>query len=214
MVELVVVIVVFSLFLVAIYSILDAGVKGWNMGQNRTEIQNSGEVIVKRMAHEISMCSKISLVVDPNGQYISMESSMLNGEYKYDQDNAGFPYWQAYIIYYLYKDPNGDPNTSTNKLYRNYISHPARVTPVPLSNLSIHSCIIPPPSPTAENKPVAINVDTFNVAVKGADNSLVNIRLLYRKEPVKKGKIYSVSGTSEAKGTEIFELQASAEVKN
>jgi len=209
--ELGIVIAIFSLFLVAIYTILDAGMKGWNMGQTRTELQNSGEVVVRRMVREITMCSKESLSVDPNGQYIAMETPLLNGEYKYVQDKAGFTCWNGYIIYYIHKDPN----TSYKTLYRNYIKTiPGRVTPVPLTILAIQSKTVPPLVPTAENKPVASNIANFNVSIKVEGSPVVNIKLLYTKETVKKGNRYSVSGTSDSKGTEIFELQAAAEPRN
>lgn len=208
--ELGIVIAIFSLFLIAIYTILDAGVKGWNMGQTRTELQNNGEVVIKRMTREITMCSKESLSVDPNGQYVAMETPVSNGEYKYVQDKAGFTYWNGYIIYYIYKDPN----TPGKTLYRNYVAHPGRITPVPLTLLTIQSLTVPPSSPKAENKPVASNLKDFNVAIKLEGSPVVNIKILYNKEQIKKGEIYSVSGTSESKGTEIFELQAAAEPRN
>ncbi len=211
--ELSVVIVIFGMFLIAIYTILDAGLKGWNLGKNRTEIQNSGEVLIRRLVRDITMGSRDSMVIDPNGTYICVESPMLNGEYKYNQDTAGFPYWQGHILYYLYLDPG----TGKKTIYRNYISHPQRISPVPLkpgiSNMT------PPSIPSATHRPFASDVDNFQITLEDSfTHPLVNIKIIYRKTPEKydpnsSGR-YSVSGTAEGKGVEIFELQASAEPRN
>lgn len=179
------------------------------MGQTRTDIQSNGEIIIRRMVRDITMSSKDSLTIDPNGEYISMETPFLNGEFKYNQDKTGNPYWQGYIIYYLHDDGKGQKT-----LYRNYMAHAERMFPVPISD--INSSIIPPASPTADNKPVATNVDLFQIE---RISSIINIKLLYRKEPLKKSKSgsgdrFSVAGTADNKGTEIFELQASVEPKN
>jgi len=211
--ELSVVIIIFGMFLIAIYTILDAGLKGWNLGKNRTEIQNSGEVLVRRLVRDITMGSRDSMVVDPNGTYICMESPMLNGEYKYNQNAAGFPYWHGHVLYYLYRDPNDGKKT----IYRNYISHPQRSSPVPLSLISTH--MIPPSVPSATHRPFASDVDKFQITLEDSfTHPLVNIKIVYRKTPERydpnsSGK-YSVAGNAEGKGVEIFELQASAEPRN
>jgi len=209
--ELSVVIVIFGMFLIAIYTILDAGLKGWNLGKNRTEIQNSGEVLIRRIVRDITMGSRDSMIVDPNGTYICMETPMLNGEYKYNQDAAGFPYWQGYVLYYLYQD--GGKKT----IYRNYISHPQRCSPVPLSLNSTH--LAPPSVPSATHRPFATDVDKFQLTVENSfTHPLVNIKIIYRKTPEKydpnRSGRYSIAGTAEGKGVEIFELQASAEPRN
>lgn len=207
--ELTIVTIIFSLFLIGIYTILDTGLKAWNMGQTRTDLQSNGETVVRRMVRDITMSSKDSVTIDPNGKYIAMETPFLNGEFKYNQSETGNPYWQGYIIYYLYDDGKGNKT-----LYRNYMAHSERECPIPISNIS--SCIIPPASPTADNKPLATSVETFNVE---KIKSVINIRISYRKEPIKKSKggnidRFSVAGTADNKGTEIFELQASVEPKN
>jgi len=210
--ELSVVIVIFGMFLIAIYTILDAGLKGWNLGKNRTEIQNSGELLIRRLVRDITMGSKDSMVIDPNGTYICMETPMLNGEYTYDPNEAGLPYWHGHVLYYLYL--NGD---GKNTIYRNYISHPRRRTPVPLGYLSTY--MTPPSTPSATHRPFASDVDKFEIKlVASLTHPVVNIKIIYRKTPGKydpnsSGR-FSISGTSEGKGVEIFELQASAEPKN
>ena len=206
--ELGIVIIIYSLLMVAVYTILDAGLKGWNIGQRRSDMQNSGEIVLRRMVREVSMSSLSSVIVDPNCQYVCFETPVLNGEYTYNQNEAGFPYWQGYIIYYKNHD----------KLYRHYIEHEQRTAPV--SYIPVPDDITPPDdtSSTPKHKVILSNVEAFNIEVK---ENILNIKFLCRKLQDKQNKDpnrnlsrYSVAGTAENKGIELSEMQASVEPKN
>jgi len=235
-VELIIVSIVFSLFLVAIYTILDAGLKSWNMGQTRTDLQNSGQVVIRRMVRELTMASQNSLMWDRNGynralahiggtdivhEYIVFETPIRDSAFAYQEDNFGTPLWQGYIAYYVLpqdSDTASDGKNPPKILYRRYMPHIAqRTMPSPLPLAMVEPKFIPPPCPPAEPGPdpvpIAKNVDTFDVI---RDGFIVQIKIIYRKPPVE-GKEdsphYSVAGTAN-KGVELFELQASVEPKN
>jgi len=223
--ELAIVIAIFSFILVAIYTILDSGLKAWNIGEKRTDLQNNGEIILRRMVHEMSIASQRSLVLDISGhersagdivhEYICFESPVKDGEFKYQKDKFGTPVWHGYIIYYVHEqDTDTDPNgiNIPKKLYRRYIDHGERAMPVPVSN--IESLLTVPSSPSPEHREIATNVDTFDVT---RDGFIVKIKLAYRKaitDRKQEGTNYSISGTANNKGTDYFELQASVEPKN
>ena len=210
-VELSITVIIFSFFMVAIYTIFDAGMKAWNMGRTRTDLQNNGEIILKRLIRELSSASQESLVLDPDGEYISFESPLKNGDFAYDPNNGGTPLWQGNIIYYSSVDP---VNNNKKILYRRYLSYPAeRCLPSPMQDLVLTGKLAesPPMNPLPDFRPVASGIDTFFVS---KNKSIINLKIIYSKEA--KGankKNYSVSGTGD-KGNEIFELQASVVPKN
>ena len=224
MVELAIVSIVFSLFLVAVYSILDAGLKSWNMGQTRTDLQNSGQVVIRRMVRELTMASQRGLVMAPAydrtgaggegvvHEYIAFETPIKDAAFAYQEDNFGTPLWQGYILYYVL--PQGDPGVnSPQTLYRRYIPHTTeRTMPTPILNIT--SKLIEGPCPSTEPGPdpvpLAASIDTFDVI---RDGFIVQIKIIYKEVPEGEGPHYSVAGTAD-KGTETFELQASVEPKN
>ena len=209
--ELTVVIIIFLLFLIAVYTILDAGLDAWNIGKNRSDIQNSGEIFIRRIVKEISMACKDSLIIDNSTyHYIVMETPLRNGEYAYDPIFGGSPLWEGYIIYFAFNESN------SKTIYRRYMAHNenSMATPINIINPADFfkpSYSPPPPADSYTQKPVLTSVDTFDLS---QDNGIINIKVVSRKEPQRKGKIYSVSGTSKSKGTEIFELQTSAFPRN
>jgi len=206
--ELGLVIVLYSFIMLAVYTILDAGLKGWNIGHRRSDLQGNGEIVLRRMVRELSMSSLSSVIIDPNCQSVCFETPVLNGEYTYNQTETGIPYWNGYIIYYKNND----------RLYRHYMDHPQRTSPqiyIPV----IDDMTSPDDnSATPKHKAVLANVEKFNIDVK---DNIVNIKFLCRKLQTKQHKNpnqdisrYSVSGTSENKGIELGEMQASVEPKN
>ena len=210
-VELSLTVVIFSFFMVAVYTIFDTGMKAWNMGRARTDLQNNGEIILKRIIRELSSSSQESIVLDPNGEYISFESPLKNSDFAYDPNNGGTPLWQGNIIYYSSADP---VNNNKKILYRRYLSYPGeRSLPSPMLDLDLKYKLAgtPPVEPLPDFKPVASGINTFFVS---KNKSIINLKIIYSKEA--KGanrKKYSVSGTAD-KGNEIFELQASVVPKN
>jgi len=201
--EMLIVGLIFSFFLLGIYTVLDSGIKSWNIGQTRTDLQGNGEILLKRIVHEISLSSKESIVIDTvNKKYIAMETACHNNEFKYDPNELGCPIWQGYIIYYLHSD---------KKIYRRFepLTKP-NTSPVPLMNVT--SYLVPPSSTQPNHKIVASNVDKFKVERSG---SIINITLACFKHisPGSTGNRFSVVGVKE-NAKETLELISSVEPKN
>jgi len=210
-VELSITVIVFSFFMIAIYTIFDAGMKAWNMGRKRTDLQNNGEIVLRRLIRELSSASQESLVLDSDGEYISFESPMKKSDFAYDPNNGGTPLWQGTIIYYSSSDP---VNNNKKILYRRYLSYSGeRSFPSPLLaiDLTYKLAETPPPEPLPDFKPVASGLGTFFVS---KNKSIINLKIIYSKEAKGSNRnIYSLSGTAD-KGNETFELQASVVPRN
>jgi len=214
-VELAMVIFIFSFFLIGIYVVLDGGLKAWNMGQTRTDLQNTGIIVLRRMVRELSTASNSSLIVDPNGEYVIMETPIKDADFTYNNEKTGYPWWQGYITYYIYSpDPGNIPYT----LYRKYELHEdggvltPRNVPIPKRIVNPYTEFKMPPVPSVPNhKPVASNLDNFSVA---RDGHILNITMKYRKKAKGEDRTgFSVAGTAD-KGSETFEIQASVVPKN
>jgi prepilin-type N-terminal cleavage/methylation domain-containing protein len=202
--EMMMVSIIFSFFLLGIYTILDSGIKLWNLGKTRTDVQNSGIIVIRRIVRELSTSTRKTLTIDPDGEYIGMATPMKNGEVKCNQLNLSYPCWQGNIIYYF----------NNNKLYRHYIEY-LQMSTVPLPVTDIASAILPPTEPQNNHKVVSDNIDKFNVTM---DGFIVNIKMVYKKSGAiienQKNSNYSVTDTTSNKGIETFELQAAVEPKN
>lgn len=210
LIELILVIIIFSSFMLGVYTVMDAGMKAWNMGSNRTDIQNAAMILVKRMVREISVASSYSVTVDEaHGDYIAFETPVKNGTYAYNKNTGGTPWWQGYIMYYSY--PLNSPD-KIRKLYRIYDSHSVeRGVPIPVY-ITFPDSMFAPSASYDENKLLLENVETFEITREG---NIVNIKLVLIKEGKRQDtKAHSVAGTSQEERAEIFEVQAAVMPNN
>jgi prepilin-type N-terminal cleavage/methylation domain-containing protein len=127
LIELMVVVSIFMLFLLAFYAVMEVGLKSWKIGEVRSDIQSTGETVIKRLISELQNGNSIALNAftpsDPNdpNAYICFETPVYDGEFQSDP-NSGDPIWQGFVIYYTVKD-NSDNYFNTKILYRRYIPH-------------------------------------------------------------------------------------------
>jgi len=59
--ELMVVISIFFLFLFAFYAALDTGLKSWKMGEVRADLKTKGELIMKRLVSELEESNPLAI---------------------------------------------------------------------------------------------------------------------------------------------------------
>ncbi len=129
LVELIIVILIFSLFMIVIYSTLDVGFKMWKLGETRTDVESKSESFIRRMAMELRTSNAYAIIFnepdDANSvyhsdtPYICFETSVYNGQVAYKED-TGDILWQGFILYYAIEDLK-DPNCRI--LYRRYVPH-------------------------------------------------------------------------------------------
>ena len=98
--EVSVVIAIYSLFLIAFYTVLDVGLKGWKIGAVRADLQSTSEIIVDRMKGDQENASSLTVQVnEPNGliPYVCVDTPLYNGEIQIDP-NTQAPLWQGHIL--------------------------------------------------------------------------------------------------------------------
>jgi len=194
LVELIIVILIFSLFMIVIYSTLDVGFKMWKLGETRSDVESKSESFVRRMAMEIKNSNSYAIIFnepdDPNSvyhsdtPYICFETPVYNGEVKYKED-TGDILWQGFILYYAIEDLK-DPNSRI--IYRRYVPHES--APPHYSDSIVNPQLADPNSVKQwieERPPVAISGQSLTVCgkVKNADfnykNSLVSMKFEFEE---------------------------------
>jgi len=127
MVELIVVIGIFSLFLIAFYATMNIGLKQWKIGEVRSDLLTTGELVMKRIAGELELANHTTIDAlytpgDPNSNtYLCFSLPVYEGIFQSDL-NTGDILWQGHVLYYTLPD-TGDNDYHTKKLYRKYIPH-------------------------------------------------------------------------------------------
>jgi len=205
--ELTVAVIVFFLFMAGLYATLDVGLKSWQIGEVKAELQQSGEVAMKRLTGELISSTVLSVRIDPD-RYIAFETAVnpSDVEFKRDISNLGVPIWQAQVVYYALADPK---DSEKFILYRNYkLRNPAGTTPQPLSDAEINLMCIPS---GPDVKILARNLEDVEFQRTG---NIVTITFIYNKH-IRSGASVSFSpgGDSET-GVEHFEIKSSVEPRN
>ena len=121
--EVVMSVIIFSLIMVTITSLLNIGLKSWQIGEASTDSQNAAQVTVQRLKSDLSFSCKGScnFGTDLNGDtYLAFETAFSQtGTFKLDTITRT-PLWQAYIVYYTHKEK---PSDKFRILYRKRIDH-------------------------------------------------------------------------------------------
>jgi len=124
LVELCIVMGIFSMFLIAFYITLEVGLKTWKIGEVRSDLQTTSHVVIKRLSNDIASTNADTVVsshpMDANS-YICFETPFYNGRLQLDPHTEK-PLWQGHILYYTLDDPN-DLDYGTKILYKRYVPH-------------------------------------------------------------------------------------------
>ncbi len=202
-IEIAVTMVVFSLFLMFMYATFAVGLKTWQIGAIRSELQQSAEVAMKRIVRDLTFTTITSLTIDGDGHVIVFETSVdpVSGEFIYN-DNSGAPVWQGYVLYYT----TGSPNNLV--LFRRYIAR-TDISKTPSS----FPMVFPFSSGTYCNKgaTLARNLDGINFQQSGP---IITVKITYEKNINSSARVAIMEGKSPKTGTERFEITSSIETKN
>jgi hypothetical protein len=123
--EMLVVMAIFSLFILGFYITLNVGMESWKMGAVKSDLQCTGNIIISRLKSELTNSNALTVKtyspVDPNGDpYLCFSTAFYNGELQ--KDSLDHLLWQGYILYYTLSDPN-DTDFHRKILYRRYIPY-------------------------------------------------------------------------------------------
>lgn len=201
--------IVFVLFLGAIFATLDVGLKSWQIGEVRSDLQQSGEVAMKRLVGELLHSNAVSVQTGPDNEFIVFETAVSpdDAEFKRDIMDLGAPEWQAYVAYYAVEDPD---NTSSLILYRNYKKRDLPGTTTrKLTQYEIDSELCNPVLST--NKVLARNLEEVKFEKSG---KIITITFVYKKHIRSNASVAFSPGGGSEKGTEHFEIKSSVEPKN
>jgi prepilin-type N-terminal cleavage/methylation domain-containing protein len=203
LVEMIIVLTIFSLFLIFMYATFDVGMKSWQLGAVRSELQQTAEVAMKRITKELAYTTITSLKIDNSAKNIVFETpiDLSSGEFKYD-DNIGVSLWQGYVLYYT---------SSTSKgilLYRKYMSRTSigrTVSSFPLifpSSTTLYS---------SGGNVIARNLIAINFL---KDGPIITVTIKYQKNIRSNAPVVIAGGGTTKTGTENFEIKSSVEPKN
>ena len=201
--EITVAMVVFSLFLMFMYATFAVGLKTWQIGAIRSELQQSAEVAMRRIVRDLTFTTITSLAIDSGGKVIVFETSLdpVSGEFIYDDKN-GAPVWQGYVLYYT------TGSTKDLVLFRKYIPR-TDISKTPSS----FPMTFPFPTGTycAKGSTLARNLDGINFQKSGL---IITVRITYEKNINSSARVAIMDGKSKKTGTERFEITSSVETKN
>lgn len=194
-IEMIVSVIVFSLILIAIFEILNIGLKCWQLGDISTETQQSAEVAMKRIMGELKYSNTYTCEcgIINDSEYVTFDTALNGGRVEYEFYSQT-PIWQSHIIYYTIYDPDSFSNTKI--LFRRYIPHFNGPLPRAFTNMPL---VKPFPDFLTDNtnvsgsddeilKVVSRNVKKFEV-IKDINN-LITINLICSRSMGEKKMAY------------------------
>jgi len=197
--------VIFFLFMTGIYASFDVGLKSWQIGNTRSELQQSAEVAMKRLMTELIISTPVSIQM-VSDKYIAFESAVdpVEAKFKRDESDLGVPLWQNHIIYYILPEVN---DSSKYILYRNFQTRTPSQTPQKLLSPEL-MCLS-----TGNNniKVLARNLSGANFEKSG---NVINVTFKYRKRVNSNASVAFSSGGDKSKGIEELEIKNSVEPRN
>ena len=217
--ELMIVVGIFFLFLLAFYATMDVGLKQWKIGEVRSDLQTTGEWVMRRMVSELQNANAVAIyadysTTDPNDATLCFETPIFNGLVQ-SSSTTGDLYWQGHILYYTLSDPN-DTENETKILYRRFIPHDTtlpitdRTSATLLDNITDYTDLDAATDPETFRKVC----DSLTRVCFEHNGSIVNIQLEFQ-ENVRKSDDARVSvATGSNVGTDRFVLKNSIKPKN
>ncbi len=220
--ELMIVVGIFFLFLIAFYATMDVGLKQWKIGEVRSDLQTTGEWVMRRMVSELQNSSSVAIYAtydpaDPNDTTcLVFETPIFNSSVQ-SSSTTGDLYWQGHILYYTLSDPS-DTEYDTKILYRRFVPHSAtlpvtdRTAATLLDDATTASYlnITPPASPGT----FRVVCDSLTRVCFEHNGCIVNIQMEFM-ENIRKSDDARVSfQTGHDLGTDRFVLKNSIKPKN
>jgi prepilin-type N-terminal cleavage/methylation domain-containing protein len=102
-VELMVTMLIFSLFLLALTQIFSLGLKSWNIIESKTAIEQEASLSLSLLKKDLFFSDNMTVQIgDEDREYAVMESAAdETGKFHYNE-KTGVIEWQSYILYYTF----------------------------------------------------------------------------------------------------------------
>ncbi|MEQ8192524.1 MAG: hypothetical protein ABRQ39_31455 [Candidatus Eremiobacterota bacterium] len=226
--EICVVMFIFSFFLIAFYAAMNFGLKAWKIAEVRSDLKVTAAWVLKRMIAELENANSIAIQTcatsDPNlSSYICFETPVYNGEIQHDS-GSGKLLWQGHIIYYDIKD-NEDNIFNRKILYRRYVPH-NKTSPYKSDNRFLATFLSDISNYTDDRSLSSAEENEGQILKKLCDKiksitlyeayGMVDIELNFQ-ENFRKSKDARVSfsaGGNDKSGTEVYSLKGSVKPRN
>ncbi|HPZ08196.1 MAG TPA: hypothetical protein PL110_08785 [Candidatus Eremiobacteraeota bacterium] len=111
--ELILTMLIFSLFLLAMTQIFNVGLKSWNLIEMKTALEQESTLSLNLLKRDLFLSDNMTVQVGGKGkEFVIMESAVdEKGVFHYNE-KTGVPVWQAFILYYTYPRDGGDAKLS------------------------------------------------------------------------------------------------------
>jgi prepilin-type N-terminal cleavage/methylation domain-containing protein len=216
--ELIIVILIFSLFMLGLYATLDVGMKSWQMGETKSDFFQKAQVTLGSIVRDFSTSTWMSSQIDNDGdpaklnEYICFETPIdyTNGLFHLESKTSK-TVWEGYIIYYIYPRINTNPTATKRDLYRKFKPRTTKnSSPLLLQNLT--SFIDTTTKNTDESlRTVAKDIYSINFVQK--QTNLV-ITVTFKGNIREHAHVMFSPGGNSTKGVELIELKTSVIPKN
>jgi len=223
-IELMLTIIIFSIFLLALTAIFSTGLKSWNLVQNKTETQQEGSLCLNFFRKDLSLTDRNTADIGGKGyEYAILQSAMNDkGVMEYD-GSTGDPKWQAYILYYTFPRNSSDVKLSMDpndparkKLIRKIIKH-APFTNKKLTDFELYFKDIKD-TPMGEEhigkpKVLSPHIYEMDLSVNPDNQNAIDINIIISKSMIEDRLSYE-KNFSDSKGKEKMIIKNTVMIKN
>ncbi len=210
--ELVMAILIFSLFLACTFAVFSYGLKNWKLVETKGDVQNQAEVAMGRILSEITATDITTLITGNSPvHYVVFESAVNSSTGDVEKENAAIV-WKGYVLYYTSPSDAGKPD---KKLLRKFIPHENRTTPkqIDITKMSLYLTDTPPsPGSGEELRTVARNIYDMDISVN-PNKYIVDLSIVARKKFSEKRLAYD-KDFSDNVAQESVTLKASVMPRN
>ena len=214
--ELVIVVAIFSLFLVGVFAAVDMGMKTWQMGEVKSDVHLKARIALNNIIRDFGSSTWLSARIHGTApdfnQYLAFETPVdsSTGNFVIDTDTSQ-PEWQGHIIYYMYQDYS-DPSGKKSDLYRRY---KPRTTPstVPLALTEPQILASINTSVPSDEALRTIAKDIYSVSFSQKETRLV-VSICFKVNIRSEASVMFNAGHDKDIGNEILEMKTSITPKN
>jgi len=232
-VELMITMLIFSFFLLALTQIFSLGLKSWNIIESKTSIEQEASLSMSLLKRDLFFSDNMTVQFGGEGkEYVIMESAAdEKGRFHYNE-KTGVIEWQSYILYYTYpRSSAGDEfclkvdlksaspeKTPKKKLIRKVIKHNPSEVAKKLTTYQIYftDSINPDPAEGIIGKPHILSKHIYNMDITENsvdENNGLDIKLTMVKS-ILEDRLAYVKDFSYNVGYETITLKGSVLLKN
>lgn len=206
--EMLMVVIVFSLFLCGAFVVFSYGLKNYRLIDVKNETQNQAVVSVGRMMNDLLLTDISSLVHGTAmEEYMSFETAINISDNEFKK-LSGSPYWQGYILYYTLPR---DPSATEKDLIRKYVPLPAPDT-MAKQMLSTVTYLTSAAGTGEKINTIARGIYDLDISIN-SDRSVVNIVLVVKKKFSAQKLAYDKDFSQEV-GNDTVTIKASVMPRN